>query len=67
MTDTDEIMTDLYIQKRENFRERILLSLDNAAGLATGNPLAMGALDADLPELFRVIDRLFDDAMARNA
>ena len=59
-------MTDLYIQRRENFRERILLSLDEAAKRATKNPLATGALDADLPELFRLIDRLFDDAMARN-
>lgn len=60
-------MTDTHEIKRENFRERILIGLDNAAQLATGNPIAMGALDEDLPELFRVLDRLFDNAMARQS
>ena len=51
----------------EMFRLDVLDGLDKAARGVTQNPLAMGALDADLPELFRVIDRLFDAAMARNA
>jgi hypothetical protein len=56
---------DLYIAKRDIFRDRVLLSLDEAAKLTTNNPLAMGATDQDLPELFRLVDRLFDDVMAR--
>jgi hypothetical protein len=57
---------DLYIAKRDIFRDRVLLSLDEAARLTTKNPLAMGATDQDLPELFRLVDRLFDDVMARS-
>ena len=56
---------DLYTAKRDIFRDRVLLSLDEAAKLTTNNPLAMGATDQDLPELFRLVDRLFDDVMAR--
>ncbi len=56
---------DLYIAKQDIFRERVLLALDEAARITTGNPLAMGATDEDLPELFRVLDRLFGDVIRR--
>lgn len=64
-------MTDTHNESRsfllEDFRGYVLQGLDHAARRVTENPIEMGCLDADLPELFRVIDRLFDDAMARNA
>jgi hypothetical protein len=49
----------------EMFRLDVLDGLDKAARRITENPLAMGATDQDLPELFRLVDRLFDDVMAR--